>query len=160
MIRKVISGGQTGVDRAALDAALYLGFETGGWCPPGKVGENGNIPPEYNLIETERERSDRAPGIPRSQRTENNVRFSDATLILIPGNIERDSGTEWTLECARYYNKPCFSISPYHPRAKRRIIEWICEVQPEVVNVAGPSENTSPGVYEQSYKILVEILNK
>ena len=156
---KIISGGQTGVDRAALDAALNLGLETGGWCPPGRVCESGHIPPEYNLIETEKERSDRAPDIPRSQRTENNVRFSDATLVLIPDGVDKDKGTGWTIECAHYYHKPCIAINPYHPDARKRILEWISKTQPEVLNVAGPSEETSPGIYDQSYKLMIEILN-
>jgi hypothetical protein len=160
IIKKVISGGQTGVDQAALDAAMELGFETGGWCPPGKVNENGKIPLEYKLIESEVERSDRAPDIPRSQRTENNVRFSDATLVLIPDSSETDIGTEWTFECVRYYNKPFLVINPYQPDANKRIIEWISKAQPEIINIAGPSEKTSPGIYNQSYKLMIEILNR
>jgi len=138
---------------------MELGIEIGGWCPPGKVSESGNILPEYNLIETEKERSDRAHDIPRSLRTEYNVRFSDATLVLIPDMNETDHGTGWTLECARYYNKPFLAIDPCHPEGKTRIIEWISQVQPETINIAGPSEKTSPGIYDQSYKLLKEIMN-
>lgn len=139
---------------------MELGFETGGWCPPGKVSENGKIPPQYKLIETTKDRSIHAHAIPRSQRTENNVRFSDATLVLIPESIKTDIGTEWTLECARHYKKPFLAISPYQPEANKRIIEWIRKSRPEIINIAGPSEKISPGIYNQSYKLLTEILNR
>lgn len=139
---------------------MELGYETGGWCPPGRIRENGKIPPEYKLIETNKDRSMRAPDTPRSQRTENNVRFSDATLVLIPESIKADIGTEWTLECARYYNKPLLTINPYHPEAYKRIIEWLGNAQPEIINIAGPSEKTSPGIYNQSYKLMKQILNR
>ncbi len=160
IIKKVISGGQTGVDMAALDAAIKLGFDTGGWCPPGRVCESGQITSDYKLIETKKDRSIHAPDIPRSQRTENNVRFSNATLILLPDNIKMDIGTEWTLKCARRYNKPFFTMSPFHPQARSRIIEWIRTIRPEIINIAGPSELTSPGIYNQSYKLMVEVLNR
>ena len=84
---KIISGGQTGVDRAALKAAQDLGFPTGGWCPPGRLAEDGIIPDRFPLKETPDDRSKDAPHIPRSQRTEWNVRDSDATLLIIPRNI-------------------------------------------------------------------------
>ena len=160
IIKKVISGGQTGVDMAALDAAMELGFDTGGWCPPGRVCENGQMPSDYKLIETKKDRSLHAPDIPRSQRTENNVRFSNATLILLPDNIKMDIGTEWTLKCARRYNKPFLTMNPYHPQARSSIIEWIRTIQPEIINIAGPSELTSPGIYNQSYKLMIEVLNR
>ncbi len=137
---------------------MDLGFETGGWCPPGRVCDSGQIPPKYNLIETQKERSIHAPDIPRSQRTENNVMFSDATLVLIQESINNDIGTEWSIKCAHYYHKPCIAVNPYHPDARNKILEWIGTTTPEILNVAGPSEKTSPGIYKQSYKLLIEIL--
>lgn len=148
------------MDRAALDAASQMGIETGGWCPPGRVAEDGQIPAEYNLIETEEERSKLAPDIPRSQRSLKNVRFSDATLVLLPGNTRYERGTEWTVKCARHHRKPCIVVNPYNPDVKKRIIEWLNEIQVEVLNVAGPSEKTSPGIYDRSYKLLTEIFNR
>ncbi len=79
-IRKVISGGQTGVDQAALRAAIALGISIDGWCPPGRICEHGVIPEEFPLKETPFERSEGAPGIPRSLRTEWNVRDSDGPI--------------------------------------------------------------------------------
>src|SRR6266404_7590609 len=81
-LKKIISGGQTGVDQGALRAAKECRLEIGGWCPPGRVRETGTIPPEFPLKETARERSADAPDVPRSQRTEWNVRDSDATLVI------------------------------------------------------------------------------
>jgi len=81
---KIISGGQTGVDQAALITAQKIGLETGGWCPPGRVCESGTIPEYFPLKETPQERSPDAVDVPRSQRTEWNVRDSDATLIVRP----------------------------------------------------------------------------
>src|SRR5215469_12366673 len=97
MLTRVISGGQTGVDQAALRAAASLGIATGGWCPPGRIAEDGVIPDHFPLTETPDERSADAPDIPRSQRTEWNVRDSDGTLLLFQGEPEaRGAGTRFT----------------------------------------------------------------
>src|SRR2546430_15604495 len=105
-LTKVISGGQTGVDQAALRAARDCGLAIGGWCPPGRECESGLIPLEFPLQETERERSPDAPDVPRSQRTELNVRDSDATLVIVAAGGNRsgcatisDAATKWTMEC-------------------------------------------------------------
>lgn len=87
---------QTGVDQAALRAAMACGLATGGWCPPGCVSEDGKIPDIFSLKETPEERSQDVPDIPRSQRTQWNVRDSDATLVLWPGD-KRDLGTRYTV---------------------------------------------------------------
>src|SRR5262245_7420096 len=100
-LRKILSGGQTGVDQAALRAAQKCGLSCGGWCPPGRECETGIIPLSFPLRETPRDRSPDAPEIPRSQRTQWNVRDSDATLILQPQSLEgQDPGTDWTKQCA------------------------------------------------------------
>src|SRR5438876_1977372 len=90
IVSKIISGGQTGVDRAALDVALELGIPCGGWCPQGRRAEDGVIPARYPLRET--------PWWGYPQRTEWNVRDSDGTLILAEG--EPDRGTVLTRELA------------------------------------------------------------
>ena len=93
---KIISGGQTGVDRGALDAAMELGIPHGGWCPRGRTAEDGRIPDRYQLRETD------SPDY--SFRTEQNVLDSDATLILYRGRIA--GGTELTLRLARQHGRP------------------------------------------------------
>ena len=96
MIEKIISGGQTGVDRAALDVALELGIPCGGWCPKGRLAEDGPIPLRYPLEET---RSKKYP-----TRTKKNVLAADATLILTRGAADR--GTALTIRLAEKYDKP------------------------------------------------------
>src|SRR5438132_11535718 len=113
MVQKIISGGQTGADQAALDVAMALGIECGGWCPPGRMCENGQIPSGYPLKETPTERSSNAPEVPRSQRTEWNVRDAEATLILKSTDQRTDMGTEWTIQCAINYAKPYLIINPF-----------------------------------------------
>src|SRR5204862_1053873 len=90
MIARVVSGGQTGVDRAALDVALGLGLPCGGWCPKGRRAEDGPLPERYPLRET--------PWSGYPQRTQWNVRDSDGTLVLLNG--EPDRGTRLTIELA------------------------------------------------------------
>ena len=100
MIERILSGGQTGVDRAALDVALELGLPCGGWCPKGRRAEDGPIPSHYPLTET--------PWDGYPQRTEWNVRDSDGTLILTEG--EPDRGTALTRELAARHGKPCLVL--------------------------------------------------
>ncbi len=97
MLEKIISGGQTGVDRAALDVGLALGLKAGGWCPQGRRAEDGVIPERYPLVETP-ERNDQA-------RTRRNVEDSDGTLILNRGTL--DGGTALTVTHARQIGKSC-----------------------------------------------------
>ena len=99
-VEKIISGGQTGVDRAALDVALAMGIDCGGWCPKGRRAEDGSIPSRYPLAETA------SPAY--SQRTKRNVRDSDATLILARGQPR--GGTLLTKRTAVELGKPCLSI--------------------------------------------------
>ena len=100
MIKKIISGGQTGVDRAGLDAAIQHNISHGGWCPRGRRAEDGTIDTRYQLVET--------ASHDYSQRTEFNVRDTDGTLILNMGTL--DGGTAFTARVAESIPKPCLIL--------------------------------------------------
>ena len=159
-IKKIISGGQTGVDRGALETALEFGFDIGGWCPPHRVAEDGRIPDDLPLIETPTECSNKAPNVPRSQRTEWNVRDSDATLILQP-NLENntDLGTEWTKTCCIGMDKPFLIYDPFDLDSLSKVVKWLKVVQPKVLTVAGPSETAVPGIQEATKTLITALLS-
>ena len=138
-IRKIISGGQTGVDQAALSAAIASGIPVDGWCPPGRICENGIIPEEFTLKETPFERSEDALEIPRSLRTEWNVRDSDGILILTKSTLLLDPGTNWARQCSIHYKKPYAIEDPSDPLSQERSRKWIAANSIAVLNVAGPS---------------------
>jgi hypothetical protein len=151
----VISGGQTGVDQAALRAARQCGLSCAGWCPPGRESEAGTIPPEFPLRETPTERSQDARDLPRSLRTEWNVRDSDATLILRPRSCgAADPGTEWTRRCVTRYGRVLLVCDPGDPQSLPAVMRWL-EARPiRTLNVAGPSESSSPGIGDAAYRLL------
>lgn len=154
-LTKVISGGQTGVDQAALRAARDLGIAIGGWCPPNRKSESGEIPVDFSLVETPHERAELAPDVPRSLRTEWNVRDSDATLILRPRHpAGPDLGTDWTVACAMRYGRPMLTGDPSDSEAKGRIVSWAKSLGVTTLNVGGPSESTVPGIGEQVVELL------
>jgi hypothetical protein len=158
-LRKIVSGGQTGVDQAALRVAWACGLEIGGWCPPGRICEAGIIPKEFPLQETTDDRSVGAPDVPRSQRSEWNVRDSDATLILrSQGERNSEAGTEWTVQCAVRYGRPYLVCDPADGSAIDRVKTWIEAMGIRVLNVAGPSENTAPGIEKEASIMLADIL--
>lgn len=157
-VTAILAGGQTGVDQAALRAARELGLSIGGWCPPGRACEDGAIPPELPLRETPRERSPRAPDVPRSLRTEWNVRDAAATLVLRPPAAGADAGTDWTVRCARRLGRPLLDCDPFDPQAPRRIEDWMGGLPDGALCVAGPSEGTCPGIGEAVRALLREVL--
>jgi hypothetical protein len=167
---KIISGGQTGVDQAALRAATDAGLQVGGWCPPGRECEAGVISAEFPLKETEDERSLNAPDVPRSQRTEWNVRDSDATLVIRAGGASsqpspgvrvasRDAATgiEWTVECAKRYKRPLLVCEIGDAAAPDQIVRWLATNGIGTLNVAGPAESASPGVGNLTYTLLTNV---
>jgi hypothetical protein len=154
-LARVISGGQTGVDQAALRAARSWGLACGGWCPPGRESEVGQIPADLGLTETPYERSPRAPEVPRSLRTEWNVRDSDATLVLRPASdTPSDLGTEWTLRCAVSLGRPVLVCDPADPDAAARISTWIGALHIRTLHVAGPAESAWPGIGAIAERVL------
>lgn len=155
---KIISGGQTGVDQAALRAAISLGIEHGGWCPPGRESEDGPIDEKFDLKETPKERSDNAQDVPRSLRTEWNVRDSDGTLILTTTNPPYDPGTNWTIKAADLYDKPVLIINPHMRESVGQVLAWLEKNQVKALNVAGPSERITPGIGEISYQFLLSVI--
>lgn len=158
-ISKVISGGQTGVDQAALRAAAALGIPVGGWCPPGRLSEDGPIPDAFPLRETPDDRSPAAPDIARSQRTEWNVRDSDGILVLKPASLQRhDLGTSWAEQCAALYRKPMLIADPAEPNAVSVVRRWVAQNRIATLNVAGPSEHTCPGIGILAEELLFDLL--
>lgn len=146
---KIVSGGQTGVDRAALDAANQLGYETGGWCPKGRVAEDGPIPPGYLLRET----PDR--GYP--QRTEWNVRDSDATLIVTEG--PPSGGTAFTIRMAEKHSRAWKLVSPDADETELAAIAvWLRGRAIHVLNVAGPRESNNPGISRRAFAMMIRLL--
>jgi len=149
MLEKVVSGGQTGVDRAALDVALELGVPTGGWCPKGRIAEDGPLAPRYQLRET--------PSAEYSQRTEWNVRDSDGTLVLTHGAPAE--GTAYTIEVTRKLGKPCLVLDLTEAPSESAVKAWAGEYKVRVLNVAGPRESKCPGIYKQASQFLRAILS-
>ena len=140
---EVRSGGQTGVDRGALDAALALGLPCGGWCPRGRRAEDGPIADRYPLRE--------APSAAYPLRTEWNVRDSEGTLILHLGRTDR--GTALTEGLARRYGRPLLRLDlrDAHPDDLRR---WLAENGVLILNVAGPRESRAPGIQQRARSFL------
>lgn len=157
-LAKIISGGQTGVDRGALDAAVDAGLDHGGWCPPGRSCEDGRIPARYFLMETPDDRSPDALEVPRSQRTQWNVRDADGLLVFRPVEMkQQDAGTDWAIQCAQRAFKPCLVCDPHNGQCVEQATEWLKAWSIRILNVAGPSENTWPGIRETTYRRLMEL---
>jgi hypothetical protein len=153
MISRLISGGQTGVDRAALVIALELGIPCGGWCPRGRKAEDGPIDDRYPLTET--------PSDDYSQRTEWNVRDSDATLVLTWG--APSGGTLFTIEVCRRKGKPHLVIDlsdEKHAGAVESTRNWIAATAAGgILNVAGPRASQHPKVFERAREFIRAVLS-
>jgi hypothetical protein len=147
-IERIVSGGQTGVDRAALDVAQELGIPCGGWCPRGRKAEDGRIPRRYPLRES--------PSARYAQRTRWNVRDSDGTLILALGELT--GGTALTLKAAQSLGRPVFVVDLSHSRAVVPVRKWLQKFGIGVLNVAGPRESTQEGAYLKAYQFLRRLL--
>lgn len=137
LAEKIISGGQTGVDRAALDFAIEHGIPHGGWCPHGRLAEDGAIESGYELKET--------PDVAYPQRTEWNVRDSDGTVIftIAPGLT---GGSALTRDLAAEYGKPFLHLSKHRDgdSATAKLRQFIQRHKIKTLNVAGPRLSTEP----------------
>lgn len=144
---KIVSGGQSGADRAALDWAIQNDLPHGGWCPKGRIAEDGRIDSRYTLRETDSEGY--------RQRTRQNVVDSDGTLILNTGELS--DGSLATLRFAERFGKPCLVLqldSANELESVSRMIEWIGTYQIDVLNIAGPRESKRPGIYRMALAFL------
>ena len=149
-IIKIISGGQTGVDRAALDTAIELGIKHGGFCPKGRRTEDGIIPSKYIMSETETD--------DYSERTLRNVQFSDGTLILHKGEIIE--GTALTEEFCSFEKKPLLIINILDEFKVIRLNfnTWVKKNTISILNIAGPRESEAH-LYKKVKKTLMELLS-
>ncbi len=147
-LHKIVSGGQTGVDRAALDVALQLGMPCGGWCPKGRLAEDGEIAAHYPLQET--------PSSNYRVRTEWNVRDSDATLILNLGDLE--GGTALTEVLANGYASPCMVLDLESDRNLEQILAWLQEHDVSILNIAGPRGSKQPHAYRFATELLQRLI--
>lgn len=149
MIKKFVSGGQTGVDRAGLDAAIQHNISHGGWCPRGRRAEDGRIDAKYQLKETA------SPDY--AIRTEYNVRDSDGTLILNIGKLE--GGTKYTAHIAGSLHKPCLIIDISAAFEIAEVLGWLKDNNIQILNIAGPRESKYPGIYKKAVTELNRILS-
>ena len=141
MIGKIISGGQTGADRAALDVAIRHGMPHGGWCPKGRKAEDGPLGGQYQLIET--------PSASYLQRTEWNVRDSDGTVVftLAP---KANGGSLRTIESATRYRRPCLHLARLGHSGEAPAVllqQFVARHRISILNIAGSRESKEPGIY-------------
>ena len=147
-MQKIISGGQTGVDRAALDWAMERGISHGGWCPAGRKAEDGPIDRRYQLDETDSSNY--------RIRTSKNVLDSDATLILNAGALE--GGTLETLRIAEREGRPVRIVQVEDDSGIVDLRGWLERIRPGVLNIAGPRESKRPGIYFAALAVLNKAL--
>ncbi len=152
MLKKIISGGQTGVDRAALDTAMRLGIAHGGWLPKGRLTEEGPLPAHYQLQEM--------PTEEYPARTEKNVLDSDGTLIISSGSPT--GGTDYTRKMALKHGKQLLhidlSIGQRASDAGSLIASWVEMNNIEILNVAGPRASNNPAIYADTVNILTHAI--
>lgn len=149
----IVSGGQTGVDRAALDAAIELGIPHRGWCPKGRKAEDGIIPSRYLLQET--------IGLDYAERTRRNVEESDATLILVHDQtkvLHLRGGTLLTWNCCEQLGRPVLALRLQRPGPDKRFHDWLLEHQVKTLNIAGPRASKDPGLYSAAKAYLLRVL--
>ena len=148
-VKEIVSGGQTGVDRAALDLAIELKIPHSGWCPKGRKAEHKEaIPEKYQLKET--------PTDAYEERTEWNARDSGGTLVIV-----KDApmgGTLFTIEMAEKHNRPCYVLELTKESNLDKVAEWILTHRIQKLNVAGPRASQTEGIYGMAYNALNDLL--
>jgi Circularly permutated YpsA SLOG family len=152
-LKRIVSGGQTGVDRGALDAALVSGFECGGWAPGDRTAEDGIIPDWYPLTIL--------PNGNYRQRTRLNVVDSDGTAILYEGCLS--GGTRLTRDLCELLNRPCILISAREtpdPIAAAALVKFIHDNSIETLNVAGPRLSGWTSGYAFSLRVIGQVIEK
>ena len=145
-LRKLVTGGQSGVDRAVLDVALELGIPCGGWCPRGRWAEDGAIDRRYPLRET--------PLARVIQRTLWNIHDSDGSLVLAR---DRPRGGSAVLPGLAGLQRPRLVIGPEDTRAGLRVIHFVRANGISVLNVGGPRESEDPGIYRATRSFLLAL---
>jgi Circularly permutated YpsA SLOG family len=148
-LRKIVSGGQTGVDRAALDVAIALNLACGGWCPRGRRAEDGRIPQRYPLEETATSSY--------SSRTIQNVIDSDGTLVLTVGAIR--GGTLLTKNTAQKRHKPHLVVDLTKIAEIADVVDWMKKHEIGVLNVAGPRASQAPAAYDLAARFLLKLFS-
>jgi len=147
MLKKIISGGQTGADRAALDFAIKMEIPHGGWIPKGRLAEDGPLPPKYHLKEMRTKIY--------ARRTEKNVVESDGTLIVSHGRLT--GGSQYAVDMAILHEKPWLHIDLTQKsmlEAAQKVIDWTLDNQIETLNVAGSRESKNPKIYRAVFELL------
>ncbi|KTD39114.1 putative molybdenum carrier [Legionella nautarum] len=155
MIEKIVSGGQTGVDQAALSIAAEMGINIGGWCPKGGLDENGSC--ILDVYPSLKETSTTNP----DERTKLNIQDSDGTLIIVPTwplAEKIKDGTRLSIEYAQKLGKPYLVIRlDKKNNASAKLKEWVEAQNIHILNIAGPRESSSPGINKKSYELFREL---
>lgn len=155
---KIISGGQAGVDRGALDASMALGVPVGGWCPRGRRAEDGEIPPKYDRLVEARSADYR-------ERTKLNVCDADCTILLVDGR-KIGPGTRLTERLCTQMKCPVI-LADVKSMVRGGVdddadvvAEFLLRHKPAIVNVAGSRESTNPGIQQRARRFMTEVLLK
>lgn len=156
---KIVCGGESGVDRAAVDTAIALGIPYGGWVPKGGWAEDYPDPPGVLALYPNFKPT---PSADPAERTQWNVRDSDRLLILTGrGGLATSPGTALTVKTAEELGKPHLVVNAYAPDAAERIAAWLSDAPADLVlDIGGPRESEAPGIYDAARRVLTAALSK